>query len=776
MEILNSEDNRKIYNERKNQVLDLLNEAAEYYKNNDNEKVQVFEKLSEDLKNGEFNIVVVGEFSSGKSTLLNALMRKRILPSFTSETTATVNFLRHSDKAVEGEKGKVFYNNGTQKVIEDANIETVQEYVSTKGNDVAKEVDHLDLYLDSDFLKDGVTLVDSPGLNGIADGHREITEAQILKSHASIFVFNSDHPGSKTDFEFLHELQSKVKTIIFVLNKIDVIKNGEDEPLEEIIQTLKDSYKKQFPEADSVPEIWPVAAYPALVARNDEPLEYYGKVDRSEDEKQKLEEDSRLGDFENRLISFLTCGEKAKQQLLAPVERVEALTKESKESYEEEKKILEDTVDTSEIENQMSAIKEAITDLEKQISESRSEVSSKIKESLRDSREELEAEMSRLQERKMAEIDDFDNLDELVEYLNKFEKLFVSKVYSIARNQEESLRDKILSVIQLQYSSQAQLIEEKMNDTDEIDIKVSQHLEAGERMFKVGLKDMDEKIKLLEEELGNLQNEADVAEQNYYNERNKERKITELKNDIKSLQDKKEIIESQMLPVIETRVETMYEKEYRGGILGVVGTILFGGKNVAHEKMVTDSRAYDEAKKNQENRQSKMAEEIRMTQKELKNIGEADSQRAEMAHIQKMAEVEATRSKLDNMIKENTEKIDAKYKKEVRKVKRELREYCDLISEELNSQVKKNLRGCEKNYTSIILEIVESSLREKLNEKITRLEQLEEQLKSSEEDRNKRISELETKIEKINELMGKASDLQINLSSIEIDEIKQEAI
>lgn len=202
MPLVTSEESRKAYAERKNQVLDLLLSAKDYYaKEESADKAEIFETLYNELLNGEFSIVVVGEFSAGKSTLLNALMGERILPSFTNETTATVNFLRHSEKASNGEAGRVYYNNGDEESLKDATLATIEKFVSTRGDDVAKKVDHLDLYLDSEFLKDGVTLVDSPGLNGVADGHREITEAQILKSHASIFLFNSDHPGSKTDFE-----------------------------------------------------------------------------------------------------------------------------------------------------------------------------------------------------------------------------------------------------------------------------------------------------------------------------------------------------------------------------------------------------------------------------------------------------------------------------------------------------------------------------------------------------------------------------------------------
>ena len=97
MSIVTSEESRKAYAERKNQVLDILLTAKNYYAEEEKtDKAEVFENLYNDLFNGEFSIVVVGEFSAGKSTLLNALMGERILPSFSNETTATVNFLRHS--------------------------------------------------------------------------------------------------------------------------------------------------------------------------------------------------------------------------------------------------------------------------------------------------------------------------------------------------------------------------------------------------------------------------------------------------------------------------------------------------------------------------------------------------------------------------------------------------------------------------------------------------------------------------------------------------------
>lgn len=778
MSIVTSEESRKTYAERKKQVLELLLTAKDYYvKEEKTEKAEVFDTLYNDLLNGEFSIVVVGEFSAGKSTLLNALMGERILPSFSNETTATVNFLRHSEKSKNGEAGRVFYNNGDEEPIQDATLAIIEKYVSTKGEDVAKRVDHLDLYLDSDFLKDGVTLVDSPGLNGVADGHREITETQILKSHASIFLFNSDHPGSKTDFEFLHDLQNRVKTIIFVLNKIDEIKADEGETPESVIETLKKTYKDKFPEESTVPEIWPVAAYPALVARNETALEYHGKINRTAEEKAKLEQDSRLVKFEDRLMSFLTRGEKTKNQLLAPVDRVLSLAQETRDEYKEEIDVLENATDTSEIDNQIAGIKETIDGIQAQITSSRQDVVRNVDEALRDVREELSAQISRLQNNRINEIDSFDDLDELMGYLVTFEHSFKQRVHSIALTQEENLRDKILAVVKIHYNNQAGLIEQSLlSDNEVINLAVSNHLDTSERVFEVGLKEMDEKIKVLETQLRELQNEANEAEADYYKQRALERKRDELKNDIRSLQERKDTVEAQMLPPIERYTEEVHSKEHRGGILGTIGWILFGGKNVKHHEMRKDSTAYNEAKKKQDATSASLSEEIDQKTSELKSIGEIDATLAEMQQIRKLAEVDAMRERLEAVMKENAEKIDAKYKKEVKKVKRELTEYCDAITDELNTQVKKTLRASEQSYIEIVMDAIEGALKQSLTEKQTRLEQLEKQLLSSEEDRNIRIKTLNEKVNEINELIGKAADMQVEIRSIQVDTIQQQTI
>lgn len=780
MSIISSEDRKKAYIERKNQVLSLLNKTKDYYlKEEEENEIEVFSKLYENVKNEEFSIVVVGEFSAGKSTLLNALMGRRILPSFSNETTATVNFLRHSEKSENGEAGKVFYSDGKQEIIKDSSLDTIMKYVSTKGDNVAKRVEHLDLYLDSDFLKDGVTLVDSPGLNGIADGHREITEKQILKSHASIFLFNSDHPGSKTDFEFLYELQKNVKTIIFVLNKIDEIKEDEGETPETVIETLKKAYKEKFPEVTSIPEIWPIAAFPALVARNKEPLTYHDKVNRTKEEKLNLEKVSRLKEFENRLLTFLTCGEKAKQQLLSPVEKVISISKEVIGRYEQEKELLEKKADTTEVNDKIMMIKESIKSLENQNLEIKKDITSKVKNGLKEILEEINTKISRLQEQKLLEIENFEDLEELIEYLNGFENSFINKIVRITSDQDEELRENIISIVKMHYMEQSDIIENKLLE-ENIDIKnlsVSSHLNAEERIIEFGLKEMEEKRKDLEKQLEILEGEANKAEENVIRQRRQKRKIEEMKNEIKNLEEKKDKIENDYyIPSIKKEYKQVQVEKSRKGLLGAIGNFLIGKKTVDETEVIIDDTEYKEAKKSQTEKRNELVAEINNSKSELKKLGEVDLETAELEKIKKMGQVNAARKGLENLIKENTEKIQIKNSREINKIKRELRGWCEIVSDELNSKVKKVLRNSEENYIEIILEIVKGAINKDLKDKQDYLEKVEKQLSESEENKNIRIKELNEKIKNISIIVGEASDLHVELSNIPIDEIKRESI
>ena len=94
------------------------------------------------ITDDEFRIAVVGEFSSGKSTFLNAIIGRDILKHGTEETTATITRIVNvsSDDLRKG-TGVIFFQNGSTKDLSDFN--ELQHYTTKRSDqyDVAAEID-----------------------------------------------------------------------------------------------------------------------------------------------------------------------------------------------------------------------------------------------------------------------------------------------------------------------------------------------------------------------------------------------------------------------------------------------------------------------------------------------------------------------------------------------------------------------------------------------------------------------------------------------------------
>lgn len=383
------------HKEIKSSVIKLLREARETYSIHFEDKkgqIDAFDELIKKTEEGRFSIIVVGEFSAGKSTFLNALMHEKYLDSFSDETTANINFLRSvKDSPTGSPMIRVNYKDGRQEESSDVSFENIQKYVSTKGDNVASEIDNVEIFLDSEFLNEGVDLIDSPGLNGTKELHADITKNQMKASHAAIFMFRATQPGSKTDFQTLHTLKKSCKSIIIVLNRIDEAAKEGEETVEEIVDKLKHNFKEQFPD-EAIPEVWPISAYKALVARSQKDLQFNERTSHTPEEKVKYLETSRIEEFENRLIRYITKGEKTKNELLSPVEKVINSAEETISELEAEKQTLNGAYSTDDINDQISAIQDEIKDVKSTISSKKNDVENAILDAVRNAKNSIKSD------------------------------------------------------------------------------------------------------------------------------------------------------------------------------------------------------------------------------------------------------------------------------------------------------------------------------------------------------------------------------------------------
>ncbi len=190
-----------------------------------------FPKVSENFKltrelieKGEFNLAVCGKVKNGKSSLINALIGRELLPVCTDVATSRVFKISHSNE----EKFYVVYGNGDRKEISQDELATYgsQVVINKKGEaDIEKTISYIQVFTPMDFLPEGVSMIDTPGIGSTYPHHTAITKQYIKQADAAMFVMNPT-PLEDIEVDFLKEIVSVTPGILFVTTKID--QNGND--------------------------------------------------------------------------------------------------------------------------------------------------------------------------------------------------------------------------------------------------------------------------------------------------------------------------------------------------------------------------------------------------------------------------------------------------------------------------------------------------------------------------------------------------------------------
>jgi small GTP-binding protein len=256
-----------------------------------------------------FLLVIVGEFNSGKSAFINALLGAGLSEEGVTPTTDRITVLRHSPELTERE---------------------LREGVLEKGYPHA-------------LLRE-IAIVDTPGTNAIIRHHEELSRGFVPRSDLVLFVTSVDRPFTESEREYLELIRDWGKKIVLVVNKVDLL--HADEERDQVRSFVEEGVRSML---GLRPPIFFVSSSTAQRAKNSE----------NELERDALLSASGFDELERYVTDLLDEEGRVRLKLESPLGVVEELVRRYERAVEERVSLLEDDFKMSEnVESQLELYKE----------------------------------------------------------------------------------------------------------------------------------------------------------------------------------------------------------------------------------------------------------------------------------------------------------------------------------------------------------------------------------------------------------------------------------
>ncbi len=377
--------NYQKFNEKKEKLIAIVSGIKQDALSSD--ACECIKRCVEKLESGKFEISVFGTFSTGKSTLLNAMMqfKEEILVIDELACTAAVTSLQSPTSPELNNKAEVFYNDENRESLT-VPITEIKKYSAKQRENgditdttVEDEIKEVKVYVDSPLLQNGIQIIDTPGLNSTYSKHTDITMSILKHSDACLFLFSLEQAGTSKEFEFLDLLSSNLNKAFLILNQID-LRFNELDPDSAINSLCEDLKNKLISQGVDIGEkkIYPISAKRAFQAYcSNEPRE----------KREKLSE-SRLEELITAIEIYLTSPEFERDKLYVPVQKLE---KELRTIREENVKVIQAyNSHANELESKISKLKTSIDKENDAIEEISDAVSKLIKNKFKDHKDDLE--------------------------------------------------------------------------------------------------------------------------------------------------------------------------------------------------------------------------------------------------------------------------------------------------------------------------------------------------------------------------------------------------
>lgn len=293
---------------------------------NENETLDVMQNA---LEKKEYLISFMGQFSAGKSKLINNILQKQILPVHITETTAVITMIRFG----ETEYAEITYKNGQEEII---TVDESQQLWQSGNSDKLADIEAITIYLPNDLLRNGLIIVDTPGINTIIDSHVQLTTELLNRSEKVIYVMGK--PMTDADMKFIRKIEDCGISMLFVRTHMDSVIFAE-ETLDEVLNKEKALFEG-------------LTTDPVFFVSNEQENHFFHEIDALRDYLQIKLADNVQASLENscrQRIALIAA--KFYQELTQQRLSFQQLTYDKTQEYNESKKKITDVM--SQLDQQM---------------------------------------------------------------------------------------------------------------------------------------------------------------------------------------------------------------------------------------------------------------------------------------------------------------------------------------------------------------------------------------------------------------------------------------
>jgi GTP-binding protein EngB required for normal cell division len=283
----------------------------------DDEGVLLAQRLLARIAEDRFNLVVVGLFNRGKSSLMNAVLGVDRLPVGVLPLTSVVTTVSY------GSRERLLLQREGWSIPQEEPISNISEYVTETGNPGnEKKVRRAEVQMPAEILRRGFYFIDTPGIGSALLQNTATTQEFLPEADAIIFVTSFEFPFTDTERQFFRNVRRHVRKIFLVANKADLVSERDRD---EVLNFLRACVEKEADNTDL--KIFAVSARDGLTAKMGNRPELIAA--------------SGLAELERSLIEFMTT-EKSREFLVRLLDRADRLLQRQKAEVRLRKKSHED--------------------------------------------------------------------------------------------------------------------------------------------------------------------------------------------------------------------------------------------------------------------------------------------------------------------------------------------------------------------------------------------------------------------------------------------------